>query len=149
VVCRNWLGLVFFGLDHGIDALEEPVENLLQSGARALLLRGFDETFAELLQLFVSHCTSTSCNKDTPARSFLSCLQATFFLLGCPSNELIYDDMQGSLPAWSRVAERWSVCCMGNFAHSPPDRGGIRPTAAARKAMTEAWFRYFWYLGRR
>jgi hypothetical protein len=72
-----------------------------------------------------------------------------FFFLDPQPNELIYDDMQVRYPAWSRVAERWSVFCMGNFAHSPPDRGGIRPTAAARKAVTEAWFRYFWYLGRR
>jgi hypothetical protein len=73
VVCRNRFRLLFFGLDDGIYALEEPVQNLLQSGAGALLLCCFDETFAEFLQLFVSHCTSINCNKDTAARSFLSC----------------------------------------------------------------------------
>ena len=72
VVCRNRFRLLFFGLDDGIYALEEPVQNLLQSGAGALLLRGLEEALPESLQLFVSHCTSINCNKDTAARTFLS-----------------------------------------------------------------------------
>jgi hypothetical protein len=75
VVCRNWLGLFFFRLNHGIDPLEKSVQNLLQSGAGDLLLCGLDETFPEFLQLFVSHSTSTNCNKDTAARSLLSWVQ--------------------------------------------------------------------------
>jgi hypothetical protein len=38
VVCRNRFRLFFFGLDHGLYALEEPVQNSLQSGAGALSL---------------------------------------------------------------------------------------------------------------
>jgi hypothetical protein len=71
-VCRNRFRLLFFRLNHGIDPLEESVQNPLQSGAGTLLLGGLEETFPEFLQLFVSHCTSTNCNKDTAARYFLS-----------------------------------------------------------------------------
>ena len=64
--------MFFFGLDPGVYALQEPVEDFLQSGAGALLLRGLDETLPEFLQFFVGHFTSTNWNKDNAALSFLS-----------------------------------------------------------------------------
>ncbi|MGE5082983.1 MAG: hypothetical protein ACM3ND_08765, partial [Acidobacteriota bacterium] len=80
---------------HGIYALENPVQNLLKSGAGPLLLRGLEETFAEFLQLFVGHFTSTNWNKDNAARCFLSLtLAKTFF--GFPAIALTDDAIAGS-----------------------------------------------------
>jgi hypothetical protein len=73
-------------------------------------------------------------------------LAGEFFLFGFPTNELIYDDMR--YPAWSRVQSD-GACSAWGISRIRLLTAGEYDPPAARKAVTEAWFRYFWYLGRR
>jgi hypothetical protein len=154
VVSRNRLRLLFFGVDHGVYALEEPVQNLLQSRAGALLLCGFDETFPEFLQLFVSHCTSTNCNKDTAARSFLSCGaggEKNHRTFSCCTDGL---SIAGSHSHVRNIGDTWASCSTAERGCRPIERvldGEYRAfvlrewcntTHCSLKLAMDGWFPY-------